>query len=297
MNSLDLLERAVSVASKEFVRGFIIGQVALFLLLLVLARILLFSSPTEVRSPQRNSSARKITHPQEDNLATLKRKLTVPESGNVETCFWFNLMAGRLFLDPLRNLLLNERNIDRISTLLSTYASVATDMLGPVEITRLTLGDTNPLIHSITTDQSGTGWEFRIEWPEAATVDLETSLVLPWPSNRPFACLPCSLALLLTRLALSLRLELDGEGKVRMSVMEEGLQIDVDIRSLIGHRSKLKDLPKVTSILQSRIRQALVDSILYPLYIKVDIGGEVRKALDRLVATRLPVGKAKIHED
>ena len=45
MSSLEFLERAVSLASKEFIRGFIIGQVALLLVLLVLGRFFFFRGP------------------------------------------------------------------------------------------------------------------------------------------------------------------------------------------------------------------------------------------------------------
>ena len=41
-SSREFFERAVSLSSKEFIRGFVIGQIALLLVLIVLARVLFF---------------------------------------------------------------------------------------------------------------------------------------------------------------------------------------------------------------------------------------------------------------
>lgn len=57
LGSKQLFDKAVSYSSKEFIRGFLIGQFALLLLLVFLARLLLFRTPTPtntiLRFPQR----------------------------------------------------------------------------------------------------------------------------------------------------------------------------------------------------------------------------------------------------
>lgn len=299
MNSLDFLERAISLASKEFIRGFVIGQLALFVLFLVLARILLFSGSQEAARPSRHPAPLEKTRRRADEdlglgLNSIKEGLGLAATARRESCLWLNVIAGRLILEPLREFVLQKSIIRRFSILLSTHATNATEMLGPVEISRVTLGDTNPLVRWIAINDASDALEVQIEWQDAASVELETSLVLRWPPCQPLAHLPCSLALLLPRLIFSLRIELgksgSGDEKVRVSLLDEGLQMDLDIRSLIGHRSKLKDVPKVTAVLQSRIRRAL-ESILHPRYMELDVGGEVRRTLERLVATRLPADK------
>ncbi|KAG5457066.1 MAG: hypothetical protein BJ554DRAFT_3021, partial [Olpidium bornovanus] len=39
----------------------------------------------------------------------------------------------------------------------------------------------------------------------------------------------------------------------------------LDIRSLIGHRAKVQDIPKVTSLVESRLRSAFDSQLVYPM--------------------------------
>ena len=40
--------------------------------------------------------------------------------------------------------------------------------------------------------------------------------------------------------------------------------LGIEIKSLVGHKSKLKDVPKLTSMIQSHLKQVFVQNLIYP---------------------------------
>lgn len=53
------------------------------------------------------------------------------------------------------------------------------------------------------------------------------------------------------------------EHYITASIVED-FSLDFDVKSLLGHRTKLKDIPKLTSLISSKLRQLLVSHFVYP---------------------------------
>ncbi|KAJ1567155.1 hypothetical protein HK405_006955, partial [Cladochytrium tenue] len=53
-----------------------------------------------------------------------------------------------------------------------------------------------------------------------------------------------------------------------VSILED-FSLGFEVRSLLGHRTKVKDLPKITSLITSKLRSVLVDEIVWPSFKKV----------------------------
>lgn len=282
MNSLDLLERAVSLASKEFIRGFIIGQVALLLVIIVLARVLFFRTPTPpgVITFQRRTSPAALKKPKtvtDETLMELAERLgmdptTLPKR---EPCLWTNSLAATFLLGPLRQMLGEEYVLERLSHLLNESINKS-DMVGEFVITRFEPNMNNPLIHWVEASADGE-WQIRLEWPEAATLDIDTFIVLHFPPSQPLAQLPCSFSFTIRTISATLHIALDRmepaeDEMMRISLLPDDFLLDIEIHSMLGHRSKLKDVPKLTEILHSRIQRTLRQHLLHPNRTSINVG-------------------------
>ena len=40
--------------------------------------------------------------------------------------------------------------------------------------------------------------------------------------------------------------------------------LGLEIKSLVGHKSKLKDVPKLTAMIHSRLKEVFVQNLIYP---------------------------------
>jgi maintenance of morphology protein 1 len=282
-SSREFLERAVSLSSKEFVRGFIIGQVALLLVLIVLARVLFFRGPApgngQIRFKRKDSTRKRKM--ESVALETLADRLgldtkTLPKR---ESCLWANSLAGRLLLEPIRETLLDGDTLGYISALLNAHVK-KTEMLGPIEIHRFELSENSPLIRWVEAVEDDV-WEVRVEWNELATLELDTSVILNWPPRQQIATLPCTFSFSVRALETTLRMEISTGHIVCLSVLPEDFLLDLEIHSLVGHRSKLKDVPKLTAILYGRIKDAIKERVLYPKQIQIAAGDLIQKAFRR----------------
>lgn len=317
MNSGDFLERAVSIASKEFVRGFIIGQVALLLVLIVLLRFLFFrgANTSPVRRitfmPAIGHGKRKLAEWGQEDATDVQR----------ETCEWMNVLLRQLVLRPLReHLEMDENFLARTlsAALLSGEESPspgptseggdpttrgstdAISKLGPIEVTSFTLGSTDPALDWICS-RDGNTWEVQLHWDQAARCEVETSLLMCWPPKHPIATLPCSFAFSLPRLQARLQLQMGGPTKqpgaektaklpprtpskmhLSISLLPDDFCLDVEIHSLIGHRSKLKDVPRLTSLLQARLKGAIRRHLLHPHSVSLMVSSPLEALLGHL---------------
>ena len=56
----------------------------------------------------------------------------------------------------------------------------------------------------------------------------------------------------------------DQQKHLSLSFLEEDIILDFDVRSLLGHRTKIKDLPKFTSMITHKLKKVFIDEIVYP---------------------------------
>ena len=47
--------------------------------------------------------------------------------------------------------------------------------------------------------------------------------------------------------------------------------LDFNVRSLIGSRTKLEDLPKLTDLITTKLRNVYIDKLVYPMFVKVKV--------------------------
>lgn len=47
--------------------------------------------------------------------------------------------------------------------------------------------------------------------------------------------------------------------------------LDFDVRSLIGSRTKLEDIPKLTELITTKLRNVYIDKLVYPMFVKIKV--------------------------
>jgi maintenance of morphology protein 1 len=137
------------------------------------------------------------------------------------------------------------------------------------------------------------------------SIGVETQLILNWPKV-DFAALPVSLLLSVVRFSGTLTIELINPPEssttstipldryVAISSYSD-FTLDFTVRSLLGSRTKLEDVPKLTDLITSKLRNVYMDRLVYPNFVKIKIPNmwesrdrktrEQRQALDDKLAT------------
>ena len=60
---------------------------------------------------------------------------------------------------------------------------------------------------------------------------------------------------------------------------DDAFLLELEIGSLVGHRTKLKDLPKITAGIVEGLKKVLSETLIYPRSIKIPLLGEKLKEL------------------
>lgn len=108
--------------------------------------------------------------------------------------------------------------------------------------------------------------EIAFDFNDQITLGLDTELLLNWPKPM-VAALPVSLTVSVVKFGGVVRFGLvDGNGagqiRLRINVAEKnltlallpGYELDIQVHSLLGHRTKLKDVPKITNMIVSKLK-------------------------------------------
>ncbi|CEG84276.1 Putative Maintenance of mitochondrial morphology protein 1 [Rhizopus microsporus] len=123
--------------------------------------------------------------------------------------------------------------------------------------------------------------EIDFEYNDQVTLGIETQLILNWP-RQAFAVLPVSLVLSVARFSGTLTIELMNppetttkpkipiERYIAISSYSDFI-LDLQVQSLIGSKTKLEDIPKLTDLIQTKLRNMYIDKLVYPQFLKVKV--------------------------
>ena len=94
----------------------------------------------------------------------------------------------------------------------------------------------------------------------------DTSILINWPKTS-IASLPVSLILSIVAFSGTLRVQLDNDNSpyLLVSVMDNCI-LDIEVNSLLGHHSKVKDLSKLTSMIVSKLKNVFIERCVWPKY-------------------------------
>ena len=256
---------AVSYATREFVRGFLIGQFVLLLLLLLLLRLLLFRTP---RVPPASTRVSIALNEGRGSLKSLTEK---------ESCEWLNDLLGAVAKRKLASIGQLKEHLCR------SLQDMLPPMVGPLEVVNLAITQHPPRILWPQWMAAEEHLQVRLEWSQddPLAVEVNTALQVYWPptsttGQTPLAELPCHIGISVERISATLvllnRQEENGglkEWYWACSILPEQFDLVLRIESSFGHHTRLRNVPKVRDLLVSRIEAALRETIVWPRYKRI----------------------------
>lgn len=184
-----------------------------------------------------------------------------------------------MVFDPLRAQVQNnsEAFASKIQGKLNEFQSKKTNSQLPAlkhldafQIKSIAIGNYYPSIDSyqLIYDSNSECCAFRLKcsWQDALSLEIESAL-----SFVNLVALPFSISVKLKNLIFTAQLHTskDGESIEISCLPDDNLLIDLEVGSLVGHRTKLKDLPKIKNAIVDALKKILSDSIINPKCLRV----------------------------
>ncbi|KAJ3413067.1 ERMES complex subunit mmm1 [Chytridiales sp. JEL 0842] len=279
------LEAAVNLANKEFMKGFISGQVILCLLLFFFFRVFLLRNGEETRI---EISKRKLilwkppkqTRPPPRQYAFESHVLTKTNyevhTHASETCDWINVLMGQVIAKYRSDPSVTANIIGLLANALN--GNTRPGFMGPISITDFSLGEEYPLLKfarmRYAEQSSNLRAEIGFEFNDQITLGIDTQVLINWPKPC-IASLPVSLTVSVIKFSGTVSIEFvappdSTETYWAVSILED-FMLEFEVRSLLGHRTKVKDLPKITSLITAKLRSVFVDEIVWPSFKRIHI--------------------------
>ncbi|OUM69620.1 hypothetical protein PIROE2DRAFT_38021, partial [Piromyces sp. E2] len=193
-----------------------------------------------------------------------------------ESCDWINVLIGIFIESYRRDNTFKQNVVNKINNILSdTQAKYS--FIAPIILTDFALGDEYPQINKAKIrpgEHNGMITEFFINFNDCIVLGIDTNLMINWP--RPcIAALPVSLSISLLHFSGKIMVEyvspLDSNNKYILFSVGDDYKLELDVKTLLGHRTKIKDPEKLTNIIINIINDFFRNKLVFPNYIRYDI--------------------------
>ena len=219
-----------------------------------------------------------------------------------ESARWLTFMLSKMVFDPFRVQM--QKNSSTFASELQEklndlqarkgYQFSALNHLDTIQIKSVGIGNYYPSIDSyqLIYDSNSECCAFRLKcsWQDAVSLEIDSALCI-----LNLVALPFSISVKLKNLVFTAQLQSSkDEDSIEISCLpDDNLLIDLEVGSLVGHRTKLKDLPKIKNAIVEALKKILSDSIINPKCLKIPFP----KIKENILWSRaLSVGKADIFE-
>ncbi|KAI8976453.1 hypothetical protein BDB01DRAFT_802919 [Pilobolus umbonatus] len=270
----------------SFLKGFILGQMSIVVMVLLVVRYL-FTEDVE-RVKKRYIPSRLSNTPSKDAMKIASNYVTSKTYYDLihhppESTDWLNVLLAQLLVQYREDATLNDRLIHTLDEVLNS--GVKPSFLGPIHVTELNLGEEFPIFSNARIRRSdeieSMRAEIDFEYNDQVTLGITTQLILNWPRDA-FAALPISLVLSVVKFSGTLTIELVNPPATNIQpeiAIERYIAIsshsdfilDLKVQSLIGSKTKLENVPKLTDIIQTKLRNVYIDKLVYPTFVKIKV--------------------------
>ena len=265
------IDKAVQLANAEFIKGFISGQIILSALIFFLLKVFLFRNAKETKQELELNKQKKLKVSVETEQKYSLNTVILSKLGyNVgthakESLDWVNVLFA-LLVQNLRNEHMISKFIHSIQQEMNS--SKPTNILGPIIITEFTLGNEYPILKdAVVTNDGKLVVNIDFSFNDQITLALETMILVNWPRQH-MASLPISLQFQMLKLQGTICIEfnpLDVNENQTISVyIRNDSILEFGVGSLIGNKTKVKDLPKLTQMLQDMLKKSFYQKMVYP---------------------------------
>ncbi|KAK6349807.1 ERMES complex subunit mmm1 [Orbilia brochopaga] len=271
----------------SFLQGFLIGQLSVIIMICAFIKYFIFSDPSTDAKPRRSASRKsklKTIHKKKSTVLRNPPPLTTAtilsktyynvHSHQPESLDWFNVLIAQAiaqFRDDART---DGAILDSLNKVLN--GPNKPDFLDRIKITEISLGEDFPIFSNcrITPSPDEPGKlqaRMDVDLSDVITLGVETRLLLNYP--KPLvAVLPVGLSVSILRFSGTLSISFipsqentSNSTTLTFSLLDD-YRLDLSVRSLVGARSRLQDVPKIAQLIESRIHAWIDERVVEPKF-------------------------------
>ncbi|AET41564.1 ERMES complex subunit MMM1 Ecym_8282 [Eremothecium cymbalariae DBVPG len=221
----------------------------------------------------------------------LEKTYYTVETHSPESLDWFNVLIAQM-IDQFREEALRKDNIiHSLNDYISRKSDELPQYLDSIKITELDIGDDFPIFsncriqYSPNLNKKRLEAKIDIDLSDRLALGIETRLLMNYPKPLT-ASLPVQLTVSMVRFQACLTVSLttaeefvptvtdssdrdeesEEDGHYLVFSFSPDYRMEFDIKSLIGSRSKLENIPKISSLLQDQINKWFMDRCVEPRF-------------------------------
>lgn len=247
------------------------------------------------------------------------------DSHQPESLDWFNVLIGQTIAQFRSDAQHDDAILDSLSKALN--GSSRPDFIDEIRVTELSLGEDFPILSNcriIPVDEDGVslghGKKFDpdkaardgtrlqarmdVDLSDMLTLAVETKLLLNYPKKLS-AVLPVALAVSVVRFSGTLSISFIPSNPSQSTPTRmifnflDDYRLDFSIRSLLGSRSRLQDVPKIAQLVESRLHRWFDERAVEPRFQEIALPSlwprkkNTRGPDDGLAEGSVPIGRSK----
>lgn len=199
-----------------------------------------------------------------------------------ESLDWFTVLLAQVISQFREDARANDNILKSLTNILN--GDKTPDFVDTIKVTELNIGDDYPIFSNCKVFQNeheeetgGLEAQIDVDLTDVITLGIDTRLLLNFPRSL-FAFLPISLSVSIVRFSGRLTVSLrklksgDGSGKTYLTFsFAPDYRLEFSVKSLVGARSKLQDVPKIGQVIESRLRKWFTDRCVAPRYQQIPL--------------------------
>ncbi|KAG4303126.1 hypothetical protein PCANB_000516 [Pneumocystis canis] len=270
-----------------FIQGFLAGQLTVWILVGVFLKFFIFSDANQASLTSRlYRQHQNTTTIHQPRLSLTLTHLLSKVYGNVtshpaESLDWFNVLIAQAIVQFRNDINFKKALLIYMDEILNGRNKPK--FLGYIKVIDINLGEEFPIcsncrIISRTEMIQRLDAIMDVNLTDEITLSIETQFVLNYPKYE-FAVLPISLSLSIIRFSGTLSISLIScENRPDITNIaafifsfSPDFQLKMNVHSLVGSRSKLQDIPKISQFLEFRIRNWFIEKCVDPNFQYINI--------------------------
>ncbi|KAH8149883.1 uncharacterized protein LAJ45_06035 [Morchella importuna] len=291
------LKEYLAITTKQcsnwsFTQGLLLGQISVIFIIGCFIKFFIFGetpdSPSHSKyasaySPKRSrrsSNLRKkrssvLRNPPPQTTATILSKTYYNvHSHQPESLDWFNVLLAQTFAQFREDARTDDAILKSLDKILN--GPQKPDFLDSIRVTEVSLGEDFPIFSNcrITPSEEDPGKlqaKMDVDLSDLITLGVETKLLLNWPKPM-VAVLPVALAVSIVRFSGTLSISFvpspensTGNTTLTFSFLDD-YRLEISVRSLVGSRSRLQDVPKIAQLVESRLHSWIDERCVEPKF-------------------------------
>jgi len=284
----------------SFTQGLLIGQLSVIVVLIFFIKFFVFSE-TKSSSTSDNLKDLKIPVVQNKEIgiagvngvnsdsgdptalinSILEKTYYNVETHSSESLDWFNVLVAQT-INQFRQEALSSNNIVNSLNGFLQNAELP-DYLDRIKVTELDIGDDYPIFSNCRIKKNPNNLnnlqaKIDVDLSDTLTLGIETNLLLNKPKPLT-AILPIQLSVSIVRFSGCLTVSLisigeddellnddKGKGTALMFSFAPDFRLNFSIKSLIGSRSKLENIPKISNLIENQLKSWFVERCVEPRF-------------------------------